>query len=152
MTFFLMLYPSLDTSGLIWGNSFNLFMLQSLNLKAGKNKWTYHIQSSLRINPCLVHNGASLVAQLVKNRLQRRRPGFDPWVGEIPWRRERLPTPVFWPGEFHWLYSQWVGEIPWRRERLPTPVFWPGEFHWLYSQWGRRVRHYWATFTFTYND
>ena len=30
--------------------------------------------------------------------------GFDPWVGKIPWRREQLPTPVFWPGE---LYSQW---------------------------------------------
>ena len=27
------------------------------------------------------------------------RPGFDPWVGKIPWRRERLPTPVFWPGD-----------------------------------------------------
>ena len=32
---------------------------------------------------------------------------FDPWVGKIPWRRERLPTPVFWPGEFHGLYSLW---------------------------------------------
>ena len=21
-----------------------------------------------------------------------------PWVGKIPWRREQLPTPVFWPG------------------------------------------------------
>ena len=29
------------------------------------------------------------------------KPGFDPWVGKIPWRRERLPIPVFWPGEFH---------------------------------------------------
>ena len=28
-------------------------------------------------------------------------PGFDPWVGKIPWRRESLPTPVFWPGEVH---------------------------------------------------
>ena len=28
--------------------------------------------------------------------------------------------------------------IPWRRERLPTPVFWPGEFHGLYSPWGRK--------------
>ena len=27
-------------------------------------------------------------------------------------------------------------EIPWRREWLPTPVFWPGEFHGLYSPWG----------------
>jgi len=26
--------------------------------------------------------------------------------------------------------------IPWRRERLPTPVYWPGEFHGLYSSWG----------------
>ena len=29
-----------------------------------------------------------------------------------------------------------LGLIPWRRERLPTPVFWPGEFHGLYSPWG----------------
>ena len=26
---------------------------------------------------------------------------FDLWVGKIPWRRDQLPTPVFWPGEFH---------------------------------------------------
>ena len=37
-------------------------------------------------------------------RLQFGRPGFDPWVGKVPWRRERLPTAVFWPGEFHGLY------------------------------------------------
>ena len=30
-----------------------------------------------------------------------RRPGFTPWVGKICWRREWLPSPVFWPGEFH---------------------------------------------------
>ena len=29
--------------------------------------------------------------------------------------------------------------IPWSRDRLPTPVFWPGEFHGLYSPWGRKV-------------
>ena len=28
--------------------------------------------------------------------------------------------------------------ILWRREQLPTPVFWPGEFHGLYSPWGRK--------------
>ena len=38
---------------------------------------------------------ASLIAQLVKNRLQCRRPWFNSWVGKIPWRRARLPTPVF---------------------------------------------------------
>ena len=26
---------------------------------------------------------------------------FNPWVGKMPWRRERQPTPVFLPGEFH---------------------------------------------------
>ena len=50
---------------------------------------------------------ASLVAQLVKNPPAMGRPGFDPWAGKIPWRRERLPTPVFWPGEFPGLYSLW---------------------------------------------
>ena len=29
---------------------------------------------------------------------------FCPRVGKISWRRERLPTPVFWPGEFHGMY------------------------------------------------
>ena len=33
--------------------------------------------------------------------LQCGRPGLDPWVGKIPWRREQLPTLVFLPGEFH---------------------------------------------------
>ena len=27
------------------------------------------------------------------------RPGCDPWVGKIPWKRAWQPTPVFLPGE-----------------------------------------------------
>ena len=27
---------------------------------------------------------------------------------------------------------------PLENGRLPTPVFWPGEFHGLYSPWGRK--------------
>ena len=49
----------------------------------------------------LQYSWASLVAELVRILLQCRRPGFDPWIGKIPWRRERLPTPIFWCGEFH---------------------------------------------------
>ena len=30
---------------------------------------------------------------------QRRRPGFDPRVRKIPWRRKWQPTPVFLPEE-----------------------------------------------------
>ena len=50
---------------------------------------------------------ASLVAQLVKKESACSAGdlgpirGFDLWVGKIPWKREKLPTPVFWPGEFH---------------------------------------------------
>ena len=44
---------------------------------------------------------ASLVAQMVKNCVQCRKPIFRPWVGEIPWRREGQSTPVFSPGELH---------------------------------------------------
>ena len=43
----------------------------------------------------------SLVAQIVKNLLQCKRPGFDSWVGKIPWRRAWLPTPVFLAEESH---------------------------------------------------
>ena len=43
------------------------------------------------------------MAQLVKNPLAMWGTGVDPWVGKIPWSRERLPTPIFWLGEFHGL-------------------------------------------------
>ena len=62
---------------------------------------------------------------MVRNRLQTRRPGFNPWVRKISWRREWLPTPVFLPGEFHGQRTL-VG----------------------YSPQGLRVRHDWATHSF----
>ena len=41
--------------------------------------------------------------------------------------------------------GSWVGKIPWRRKRQPTPVFLPGKFHGQrslvgYSPWGRKSR------------
>ena len=44
---------------------------------------------------------------MVKNLLEVQGTWVDPWVGKISWSRERLPTPVFWPGEFHGLFSSW---------------------------------------------
>ena len=41
----------------------------------------------------------------------RRRRGFYPWVGKIPWVRKWQPTPVFLPGKFHGQKS-WVGYSP----------------------------------------
>ena len=40
------------------------------------------------------------MAQTIKNLPAGRRPGFDPWIWKIPWRREWQPISVFWPGEF----------------------------------------------------
>ena len=75
----------------------------------------------------LQYSWASLVVQLVENppamQGTYRRPEFNPWVGKIPWRRERLPTPVVSPGEFHGLQSRGL----------------------------QRVRYDWATFTFTFS-
>ena len=48
-----------------------------------------------------------------KVHLQCRRPGFDPWVEKIPWRRKWQPTPpVFLPGEFSGQRSL-AGYSPW---------------------------------------
>ena len=56
------------------------------------------------------YSSASLVAQLVKNLPAM----WETWVWSLGW------------------------EIPWRRERLLTPVFWPRELHGLNSPWGRK--------------
>ena len=52
-------------------------------------------------------------------RMQCRRPGFHPWVWEIPWRRKGLPTPVFLPGEFLGERSL-AGYCPLGRKELDT--------------------------------
>ena len=70
--------------------------------------------------PFLYTFGLPLWLSLLRTYLLCRRPGFDPWVGNILWRRERLPTPVFWPGEIHGLSSLCGSQ---------------------------RVRHNWTTFT-----
>ena len=89
-----------------------------------------------------------------------RETSLIPGLGRFPWRRDRLPTPVFlgFPcgsagkesacnvGDLGLIPG--LGRFPWRRERLPTPVFWPGEFHGL-SMGSQRVGHDWATFTFS---
>ena len=76
--------------------------------------------SSLFVSP------PSLVTQLVKNLPTCGRPGFDPWIGKIPWRRERLLTPVFWPGEFHYTPVDRIvhgAEKSWTRLRTFTFTF-----------------------------
>ena len=66
----------------------------------------------------LQYSWTSPMAQLVKNLPAMRRPGFHPWVGKIPWRRERLSTAVFWPGEFHF----WAPKSLHMVDSLPTEL------------------------------
>ena len=59
-----------------------------------------------------------------------KRPGFNLWVGKIPWRRERLSTPVFWPGELHGLFIPWGCKESDKTEQLSPslstfPPTWP---------------------------
>ena len=62
---------------------------------------------------------ASLVAQRLKRLPQCGRPGFDPWVRKIPWRRKWQPTPVLLPGESHGCRSL-VGYSPRGRKESDT--------------------------------
>ena len=86
------------------------------------------------------------MAQTVKNLPAVQRPGFNPWVGKIPWRRKWQPTPVFLPGESHGQRSL-VGYSPRghresKTERLSLSLYprWP---HFLTSraQEPRRLVH-----------
>ena len=59
------------------------------------------------IDECGVCSRASHVALVVKNSsanagdIRDVGPGFNSWVGKIPWRRAWQPTPEFLPGEFY---------------------------------------------------
>ena len=63
------------------------------------------IEKLLLIKKKVAEIQTSLAAQLVKNP-----PAIlETWVQSLSWEdpleRERLPTLVFWPGEFHGLHS-----------------------------------------------
>ena len=57
---------------------------------------------------------------MVKNLLQCGRPGFNPWVRKIPWRRKWQPAPVFLPEEFHGQRNL-VGYSPWGLRESDMP-------------------------------
>ena len=74
---------------------------------------------------------AFLVAQMVKILLQCGRPGFDPWVGKIPWRRAThssiLAQRIPWteePGRLQSIGSQRVGQnmLSWKGKGNTTDL------------------------------
>ena len=84
------------------------------------SEWHIYIHTHTHTYVC---TPSSLVAQTVKHLLQCGRPGFDPWIGKIPWRRKWEPTPVFLSEKSHgWRslvsYSPWGCKEPDTTERL----------------------------------
>ena len=75
----------------------------------GKNKWVkilYAIKVATSFKQTVMW--ASQVVTVVKNPNPTptnagrcKRPGIDPWVRKIAWRRVWQPTPIFLPGESH---------------------------------------------------
>ena len=60
-----------------------------------------------------------MVKNLSANARRCKRWRFNPWVGKIPWRRARQPTPVFLPGESHGQRSL-AGYSPWSHKESDT--------------------------------
>ena len=60
-----------------------------------------------------------MAAQTLKSSPAVQETWFNPWVGKFPWRREWLPTSVFFSGEFHRQGSQ-AGYSPWGRKESDT--------------------------------
>ena len=104
--------------------------------------------------------------------LQCRRPGFDPWVRKIPWRREWQTTPVFLSGKCHGQRSlpgysprgrkesdmtEWLGDGCRWDGWMASPTWWTwvwvnsGSWWWtgrpgmLWFMGLQRVGHDWAT-------
>ena len=62
---------------------------------------------------------ASFMAQTVKNLPAMQETRFDPWIRKIPWRREKLLTLVFLPGESHGQRNL-ASNNPWGCKELDT--------------------------------
>ena len=67
----------------------------------------------------LWRNGLPWWLRQLRICLQCRKPGFDSWMGKIPWRREWLPTLVFLPRESHGQRNP-ASYSPWGRKESDT--------------------------------
>ena len=73
----------------------------------------------------LQYSWAFLVAQTVKNPPAM----WETWVPSLGWedpleKGKDLPTPVFWPREFHGFYSPWGHKESKRTDRLSLSLSW----------------------------
>ena len=102
----------------LYGSEFELW-----ELVMDRDTWCASVhgftKSQTRLSDCTISSGASLVAKLVKNPPAMQ----ETWVRSLGW------------------------EDTLEKGKATHSVFWPGEFHGLYSPWSLRAGHDWATFT-----
>ena len=90
-----------------------------LNSSLGYQTWCHIVN---------FHVTLKMVKNLPANARRHRRPGFNPWVRKIPWRRAWQPTPIFLPEESH-------------GQRSLEDC----------SPWDHRVKHNWSDLTRKHN-
>ena len=81
--------------------------------------WYSGLENSM---DCIAHEVAKSWTRLSNFHFQsiyllRKRDGFNPWVGMIPWKRKCQPTPVFMSGKSHRQRSL-VGYSPQGQKRV----------------------------------
>ena len=107
----------------MWNDKMNVFFLLAIKLFSPKR---------MMFIPLYVHDVLIWTFLLLDSPggsdgksvcLQCRRPGFDPWVRKILWRRKWQPTPLLLPKKSHGRRSL-VGYSPWGRTFTFTTFYW----------------------------
>ena len=108
---------------ILWGLNHRLLH----TIKGYGHEWSEKSMHLINYKGLLVSK-ASLVAQMLSICLQSRRPGFNPWVGKIPWRRKWQPVGTS-PTT-----NQLEGVVPQEnKEKLGSEIKW-GSRGWCHSQ------------------
>ena len=106
------LHPQSFLTQWIWGGARDLVFPPSLQVMLMLLPKGLYFE-----NHCFEGHSTFPVVLLPMRRHKTR--GFDPWVGKIPWRRARQPTPVFLPRESHGQRSL-AGYSPWSHKESDT--------------------------------
>ena len=79
-----------------------LFHFVEAALKNFFGSFVYQFKHLFQTDLFLVTMGSTGGTDSKESTCNAGEPGFDPWVGKIPWRRAWQPSPVFLPGESPW--------------------------------------------------
>ena len=102
------------------------FLAHQLNAMPSFGRFQHssmNVQSHRFFNYNMINARKSCQVERVRSTCQcrrRKRRGFDPWVGKIPWSRKWQPAPLFLLGKFHGQRTL-AGYSPWDYKELDMP-------------------------------